>query len=86
MIPDLDIWRTANLMIKRYGKDAVLQASMRADGVLEDGDQAGPDTRPLSNMVLRLLAPVTPLRRCPLRHRPLRRQVRNHHEKDDSYP
>ena len=31
MIPDLDIWRAALLMVKRYGDDAAVQAA-DADG------------------------------------------------------
>ncbi len=31
MIPDLDIYRSANVLIRKHGKDARLQAAMRAD-------------------------------------------------------
>jgi len=27
MIPDIDIWRCANMMMKRYGRDAALEAA-----------------------------------------------------------
>ncbi len=30
MIPDIDIWRTAHLMIRQHGEDAVHQADTRA--------------------------------------------------------
>ncbi len=30
-IPDLDIYRTANLLVKRHGPDAPIQVAMRAD-------------------------------------------------------
>ena len=40
MIP-LDIWRAAQLTVKRYGADAALQAGMRADELLADGDGEG---------------------------------------------
>ncbi len=29
MIPDIDIWRSANVMVKRYGEDAALEAAWR---------------------------------------------------------
>ena len=41
MIPELDIWRTANVFIKRHGPDAPIQAAMRADAMLEKGDLEG---------------------------------------------
>ena len=41
MIPDLDIWRSANLLIKRHGQDASIQAAMRADVMLDKGDLDG---------------------------------------------
>jgi len=41
MIPDIDIWRSANVMVKRYGEDAALEAAKRADELLEAGDTGG---------------------------------------------
>ena len=41
MIPDLDIYRAANVIIKQYGPDAPIHAAMRADAMLEAGDQDG---------------------------------------------
>jgi len=38
VIPDLDIWRAAQLMVKRYGEDAAIQAAIRADELLAEGD------------------------------------------------
>ncbi len=35
MIPDLDIYRSANLIVKHHGEDALIQAAMRADAMLE---------------------------------------------------
>ncbi len=40
MIPDLDIYRSANLLVKRHGQDAPIEAAMRADAMLEAGDLA----------------------------------------------
>ena len=31
MIPDLDIYRSANLLVKRHGVDAPIQATMREE-------------------------------------------------------
>ncbi len=41
MIPDLDIYRGANVIIKQYGQDAPIHAAMRADAMLEKGDLGG---------------------------------------------
>ncbi len=41
MIPDLDIYRGANVIIKQYGQDAPIHAAMRADAMLEAGDLDG---------------------------------------------
>ncbi len=41
MISDLDIYRSANVLVKRHGEDAPIHASMRADAMLEKGDLDG---------------------------------------------
>ncbi len=41
MIPDLDIFRSANLLIKQHGEDAPIEAAMRADAMLDKGDLDG---------------------------------------------
>ena len=41
MIPDLDIYRTANVLMKQHGQDAPIAAAMRADAMLEQGDLDG---------------------------------------------
>jgi hypothetical protein len=41
MIPALDIYRVAKLLIDRHGDEAVLHAAGRADLLLEDGDLEG---------------------------------------------
>jgi hypothetical protein len=38
VIPEVDIWRSALAMVKRYHDDAMQEAAMRADHLLEDGD------------------------------------------------
>jgi hypothetical protein len=32
---DLDIFRTANVLVKHYGEDAALEAAQRADAMLD---------------------------------------------------
>ena len=41
MIPDLDIWRAANLLIREHGADAEVVAARRADEMLERCDRDG---------------------------------------------
>lgn len=41
MIPDIDIWRTAKLLIDKHGADAPVQAAMRADELIAAGDMDG---------------------------------------------
>ena len=41
MTSDLDIYRSAHLLIKRHGDDAAIEAAMRADELAEDGDMEG---------------------------------------------
>ncbi len=41
MTSDLDIYRSANLLVKQHGEDAPIHATMRADAMLEAGDRDG---------------------------------------------
>ena len=41
MISDLDIYRSANLLVRRHGEDAPIHAALRADAMLEKGDLDG---------------------------------------------
>ncbi len=41
MISDLDIYRSANVIIRQHGEDAPIEAAMRADTMLERGDLDG---------------------------------------------
>ena len=41
MTPDLDIYRSANVLVKRHGPDAPIEAAMRADAMLDKGDLGG---------------------------------------------
>ena len=41
MVLDLDIYRSANLLVQQHGKDAPIHAAMKADAMLEAGDLGG---------------------------------------------
>ena len=41
MIPDLDIYPTANVLIRQHGDDAPIHAAINADAMLEKGDMDG---------------------------------------------
>ncbi len=41
MTLDLDIYRSANVLVKRHGQDAPIHAAMRADAMLKKGDLDG---------------------------------------------
>ena len=41
MIHDLDIYRSAQVLVKRHGPDAPIHAAMRADAMLDKDDLDG---------------------------------------------
>ncbi len=41
MTSDLDIYRSAQALVKQHGQDAPIEAAMRADAMLGKGDLAG---------------------------------------------
>ncbi len=41
MTTDLDIYRTANVLVKQHGKDAPIEAATRADAMFDKGDLDG---------------------------------------------
>jgi hypothetical protein len=41
VIPEIDIWRVANLMLNRYGDEATAESAKRAEKLAADGDLAG---------------------------------------------
>ena len=41
VIPEIDIWRAANLMLKRYGDKAVEESAARADELTAHDDYKG---------------------------------------------
>ena len=55
VIPEIDIWRAATLMLKRYGAKAFEESSTRADELAADGDHDGASTwRRITNAVVQL--------------------------------
>jgi hypothetical protein len=44
LIPEIDIWRATQLMIKRYGERALEESAVRADELALAGDDAGATT------------------------------------------
>ncbi len=41
MVPNLEIYRAANQLVKRYGEDAEFKAAKQADAMIERGDPEG---------------------------------------------
>ena len=41
MIPESDIWRAAQLMLKRYGDEALRESAARAEELVAAGDDNG---------------------------------------------
>ena len=41
MVPEIDIWRAANLLLKQHGPDAEIVATQRADEMLDRGELEG---------------------------------------------
>ena len=41
MIPEIDVWRSAQEMIRQHGEDAAHQAHVRASALTEQRDSAG---------------------------------------------
>ena len=55
MIPEIDIWRAATLMLRRYGDKALEQSRTRIDELAADGDHDGAMTwRRIANAVAQL--------------------------------
>jgi len=41
MIPEIDIWRVANLMLKRHGDETTVESAKRTDDLAANGNAAG---------------------------------------------
>jgi hypothetical protein len=50
MIPEIDIWRAASLMLKRYGEKALEESAARADELFAEQDHDGAAVGQLANM------------------------------------
>jgi hypothetical protein len=60
VIPEIDIWRAASLMLKRYGETAFSESAARADELATEGDDDGAATwRRITDAVAQL-ANTTP--------------------------
>jgi hypothetical protein len=60
VIPEIDIWRAATLMLKRYGDRALEQSRNRIDELTADGDHDGVDTWRRITTAVEQLANTTP--------------------------
>ena len=47
MIPEIDIWRVGNLMLKRYGDEAMTECTKLADELAVDCDRRGVTGSPM---------------------------------------
>jgi hypothetical protein len=64
MIPEIDVWRVASLMIKRYGENAEVECARRADEFVEAGDENGAAVWRRVTRATAELANCTPEGRC----------------------
>jgi hypothetical protein len=61
VIPEIDIWRAAQLMLKRYGDKALEETAARADELAAAGDDNGAATwRRITNAVVQLANQTPP--------------------------
>ena len=60
VIPEIDIWRAATLMLKRYGDKALEESRTRVDQLAADGDHDGADTWRRITSAVEQLANTTP--------------------------
>ena len=59
---EVDIWRSAKLLIEAHGEDAAMEAAMRADRALEDGY---PDVATVWQKVMRAIEQLQQTERKP---------------------
>ena len=60
VISEIDIWRVANLMLNRYGEEAMLEGAQRAYVLAADGDHAWAATWLRITAAIGQLANTTP--------------------------
>jgi hypothetical protein len=68
MIPEIDIWRAATLMLQRYGDKALEESATRADQLEAEGDPEGAATWRWIARAIEQLANTTPPGQVHLRH------------------
>jgi hypothetical protein len=61
VIPEIDIWQVANLMLTRYGDEAVAEGVKRAEELADDGDLGGVAVWLRVIDAIRQLAVTTPI-------------------------
>ena len=64
-VSELDVFRSATLLVKRHGDEAPIHAAMKADAMLDKGDLDG------QRVWRRILAAVNDLSAAPPRAAPL---------------
>ena len=60
VIPEIDIWRAAILMLRRYGDNALEESATRADQLAREGDPEGAATWRWIARAIEQLANTTP--------------------------
>ena len=60
VISEIDIWRVANRMLKRYGDEAAVESAIRAQELALNGDSAGAAVWLRVTCAVRQLVNVTP--------------------------
>jgi hypothetical protein len=60
VIPEIDIWRVANLMLKRYGDQTEAESAIRLAGLAENGDSGGAEIWRRISDAIGQLANTTP--------------------------
>jgi hypothetical protein len=61
VIPEIEIWRVANLIFTRYGDEALAKGTKQAEELAADGDLAGVATWLRVIDAVRQLAVTTPI-------------------------
>jgi hypothetical protein len=69
MIPEIDIWRAASLMLKRYGEKALEESAARADELFAEQDHDGAAVWRRIIDAVGQLANTTPSANSPTRRR-----------------
>ena len=60
MVSEIDIWRSAQLLIKQHGKEAGLKADLRVSELTKKGDTTGADVWKLIRSAIEKLQNESP--------------------------